>query len=115
MQRTADSIDWSPTLAQRVGAVVGLLIGGSNLFRDDVGVATKVVFVVAYAVACAVIPRLRGVVRYRRVGQFSAHQVAMAAIAGGWFLEGDLGGGVVNGLWFVSAGVWWLSARRRRS
>ena len=108
----AEAIDWSPTLAQWIGAVVGLLIGASNLFRDDIAVGSKAAFVVAYAVACAVIPRMRGVVRYRRVGQFSAHQLAMLAIAGGWFIEGDVAGGVVNGLWFLSAGAWWLSARR---
>lgn len=69
-------------------------------------------FLVAYAAACAIIPRMRGVVRYRRGGQFSAHQLAMAAIAGGWFLEGDVAGGVINGLWCLSAGAWWIVARR---
>ncbi len=106
-------IDWSPTVAQKIGAVVGLLIGSATLLRDDLPVWVQVVFPVVYAVACAVIPRFRGVVRHHRTVQFSAHQVAMAAIALGWLVNGSTASAAINGAWFLGATLWWAAARRR--
>lgn len=111
MSHDTASIDWSPTTAQWVGVAAGLAIGGTTVVRDDLSPASMAAFVVAYAVACGVIPRLRGVVRHRRVAQFSAHQVAMATIAGVWLAEGQPGPAAFNGLWFLSAGAWWIATR----
>lgn len=112
VNRDPASIDWSPTTAQWLGLAAGLAIGGTTIARDDLSPASKAAFVAAYAVACGVIPRLRGVVRHRRVAQFSAHQVAMATITGVWLAEGQPGPAAFNGLWLASAGAWWLTSRR---
>lgn len=114
MNKDTASIDWSPTTAQWLGVAAGLAIGGTTVVRDDLSPASKAAFVVAYAVACGVIPRLRGVVRHRRVAQFCAHQASMAAIAGVWLAEGQPGPAVFNGLWLMSAGAWWVAARKTR-
>ncbi|WP_436794562.1 hypothetical protein [Actinospongicola halichondriae] len=111
MPTDSDSIDWSPTTAQKVGAGVGLVIGLLSLAQDDLPAWVRVAFPVAYAVACAVIPRMRGVVRYRRTRQFAAHQVAMAVIAAGWLAADSVPSATFNGAWFVSAGLWWLLER----
>lgn len=106
-------IDWSPTVGQKVGAVVGFAIGASSWVDDDLPLWTKVAFPVVYAVACAVILRMRGVVRHRRSGQFSAHQVAMAVIVVGWLVNDDASGALVNGAWLASAARWWVLEGRR--
>lgn len=102
----SDRVDWRPTPAQWIFAVVGLLIGIGAL-RQDVPALSGVLFVAGYPAACAVIARLRGVVRLRHVEWFAVHQFGMAAIALGWVLAQDWGSAAVNGSWFVSAGVWW--------
>lgn len=107
------TIDWSPTVGQKIGAAVGVVIGALAWPQDDVPLAVRIVFPVVYAVACAVILRMRGVVRYRRRAQFGAHQLAMAAIVGGWLLADRPSSAAVNGAWFVSAGIWWLVEGRR--
>lgn len=107
------TIDWAPTVGQKVGAAVGFIIGALAWPQDGIPLGVRVVFPVVYAVACAVILRMRGVVRYRRVAQFGAHQSAMAVIAGGWLLAGRPSSAAVNGAWFVSAGAWWLVEGRR--
>ncbi len=106
-----DGIDWRMTTAQKVGAGVGLLIGLGSA-RQVSNPAVVAAFPVAYGVACAAIPRLRGIVAHRRTRWFAAHEVAMAAIAGGWAIEGELPPAAFNGLWLLSAGAWWLTARR---
>lgn len=103
-------IDWSPTTGQKVGAAVGFGIGALAWSQDGVPLAVRIVLPVAYAVACAVILRMRGVVRYRRIAQFGAHQVAMAVIAGGWMLAERPSSAAVNGAWFAAAGAWWVVA-----
>ncbi|MDE0801835.1 MAG: hypothetical protein OSA99_00800 [Acidimicrobiales bacterium] len=118
MSDDSASIDWSPTSAQKIGAAVGFTIGALAWSQDDVPLAVRVLFPIVYAIACAVIPRMRGIVRYRRAAQFGAHQVAMGAIAAGWLLADRLPSAAVNGAWFVSAGGWWLLTgvvTRRRS
>ena len=114
MSDAPDAIDWSPTVGQMVGGAVGVVIGALAWTDDDLPLWVRLVFPIVYAVACAVILRMRGVVRYRRVGQFGAHQVAMAVIAGGWLVGGNPSSSFVNGLWFVSALAWWVVEGVRR-
>ncbi len=113
MPTDTDSIDWSPTTAQKVGAGVGLAIGLLSLTQEDLPAWVRVAFPIAYAAACAVIPRMRGVVRHRRTLQFAAHQAAMAVIAIGWWANDDVSSAAFNGAWFVSAGLWWVLERAR--
>lgn len=107
-----DTIDWSPTTAQKIGGAVGVAIGASTL-AADISPATAAAFLVAYPTACFVIPRLRGIVAHERTTAFLAHEAAMAAIAVGWAVEREWASAAFNGAWMASAAAWWLSARRR--
>ena len=72
-------------------------------------------FVVGYPTSIVVILRFVPVVRERRMKWLVAHDLAVAAIVGGWALKGDRRAVVVNASWLVAANVWYALGGRRRA
>ncbi len=70
--------------------------------------------VIGYAVALAMLARLRSTLAERRVWRFAALEAATTAIAVGWLLQGRPLGAVPNGAALLGFAVAWLLTGRRR-
>ena len=69
--------------------------------------------VIGYAVALAVLARLRSVLAERRVWWFVALEAAMAIIVVGWVLHGRPPAALFNGAGLAGLGAAWLITGRR--
>jgi hypothetical protein len=75
----------------------------------------NVLLAAGYPVSVVMITRWLSIVRQRRLAWFAVHQAGVGAIVAGWALRGRTQGVVVNGSWWVSAGLWYTLAGRRQS
>ena len=76
----------------------------------------RLLHLVGYPLALAVIARWLAVVREQRWRWFAAHQAAVSAIVAGWLLRGHPLGAALNGAWLAVASAWYgLGARQGRS
>jgi hypothetical protein len=77
--------------------------------------AATALFVFGYPTSIVVIARFVPVVRERRWKWLLVHDLAVAAIVGGWALKGDRPAVVINSTWLVAANVWYAFGGRRRA
>lgn len=70
----------------------------------------RLLFIVGYPTALAVIARWGPVVRERRWRWFAAHEAGMAAIVGGCLLKNRRIPAAGNGAWLLAAAAWYLRA-----
>jgi hypothetical protein len=108
MQR--DTVGWPPTTRQWIAAAVGLAIGLAG--AGDGSALSVAVRLPGYPVALMAITTFVGIVGDRRIGWFVAHEIAMAAIVVGWLLADRPEAALFNGIWLVSAAVWFAIGGR---
>jgi hypothetical protein len=102
---------WAPTRIQLAAAAVGVAIALGSLTAGPP--AAGALRLLGYPTACAAIARWVPIVRNRRRDWLLAHEAAMASICLGWALSGRWSGVIINGVWGVSAAVWWAVGGRR--
>lgn len=103
---------WPPTKRQWIGGAVGLAIGLAG--AGDGSALSVAVRLPGYPIACMAIVTFVGIVGDRRLGWFVAHEAAMAAIVIGWLLADRPDAAAFNGVWLVSAAIWfWVGSRRQ--
>lgn len=101
---------WPPTTRQWIAGAVGLAIGLAG--GGDGSALSVAVRLPGYPVALMAIVTFVGIVHDRRLGWFVAHELAMAAIVLGWLLAERPEAAIFNGIWFVSAAIWFVAGGR---